>query len=201
MRITGGSKRGHQLVPWEEARIRPMRDFVRTALFNILADFVPGSRFLDLFCGTGSVGLEALSRGAAECVFIDSTSEACGITRRNLDALGFLHRGKVIQMDFSEAIEHLQRRGMRFDLVFVGPPYGKDLAKAALRLLGESHLVNQDAVIVAEVYKKEGLPSAYGRLHCVDQRIYGDNALYFYRPGQEPPMPDKAPNRVMSSLS
>jgi len=158
-----------------------MRDFVRTALFNILGDLVPKARFLDLFCGTGSVGLEALSRGAVECAFVDSATQACAITRRNLDALGFLDRGKVIQADFAEGIDHLQRRGRTFDLVFVGPPYGKGLAEAALRLLGDGRLVAEDAIIVAEVYKKEETASVYGRLTRIEQRVYGDNMLVFYR--------------------
>ena len=181
MRITGGIKRGQKLVSWEETGIRPMRDFIRTALFNILDDLLPGARFLDLFCGTGSVGLEALSRGAAACVFVDSSAGACSITRRNLDALGFLDRAKVIQSDFAKGIDHLSRRGRTFDIVFVGPPYGKGLAGAALRLLGEGRLVVADALVVTEVYKKEKVASSYGRLVSTRERIYGDNKLVFYR--------------------
>jgi 16S rRNA (guanine(966)-N(2))-methyltransferase RsmD len=181
MRITGGIGRGRRLVAWEEAGIRPMRDFVRTALFNILGELVAGARFLDLFCGTGSVGLEALSRGAIECVFIDSASEACAITRRNLDALSFLDKGVVIQADFAEGIDRLQRRGRTFELVFVGPPYGKGLAKAALRLLGDGRLILEDTIIVIEVYKKEEMAPTYGRLSRVEERVYGDNKLVFYR--------------------
>ena len=185
MRITGGSKRGQRLVPWEEAGIRPMRDFVRTALFNILVDLVPGARFLDLFCGTGSVGLEALSRGATDCVFVDHSAEACGITRRNLAALGLLKKAKVIQADYAEGIDYLQRRGRRFDLIFIGPPYGRGLADAALRLLSESRLFHTETVIVSEVYKKESLSPAYGELYSVDRRLYGDNELHFYRSSGE----------------
>ncbi len=180
MRITGGTKRGRQLVPWDEGGIRPMRDFVRSALFNILADLVPGARFLDLFSGTGSVGLEALSRGAAQAVFVDSSPEACGIARRNLLGLGLLDRGEVIEKDFQEAIEHLTRRGRRFDLLFVGPPYGKGLAAAALDLLGTGGLLAPGAIVVTEVYKKEDLPSSFGHLRRADRRVYGDNALVFF---------------------
>lgn len=181
MRITGGAKRGQRLVPWEEAGIRPMRDFVRSALFNILGDLVPGSRFLDLFCGTGSVGLEALSRGALECVFVDSSAEACGITRRNLDALGLLAQGRVLQADFACGLDRLERRGRKFDLVFVGPPYGKGLAEAALHRLGEGRLLVEGAIVVTEVHKKEEMAASYRRLQLIDRRAYGDNILFFYR--------------------
>jgi 16S rRNA (guanine966-N2)-methyltransferase len=181
MRITGGAKRGRKLVSWEEEGIRPMRDFVRTALFNILADLVPGSRFLDLFCGTGSVGLEALSRGAAECVFVDSFTGACGIVRRNLNALDLLKQGRVIKADFSEGIDRLVKRGRKFDLVFVGPPYGKGLATAALDSLGEGLLLADGALIVTEVHKKEEPSSIHGKLKLTNKRTYGDNVLWFYR--------------------
>jgi len=79
MRIIAGSRRGHKLVDWEESGIRPMRDFVRSALFSILAELVPDAAFLDLYSGTGSVGLEALSRGARSCTFVDASAAACAI--------------------------------------------------------------------------------------------------------------------------
>lgn len=181
MRIIGGSKRGRKLVEWEEAGIRPMRDFVRTALFNILADLVPEARFLDLFCGTGSVGLEALSRGASETVFVDRSRGACGIVRRNLDMLGFLDRGQVVQADFAEGIDHLRRRGRAFDLIFVGPPYGKGLADSALHLLGDGRLLAPEAIVTSEVRKGTEIALSYGKLQCVDRRTYGDNTLFFHR--------------------
>ena len=184
MRIIGGEKRGRKLVPWEEVGIRPMRDFVRTALFNILADFVAEARFLDLFAGTGSVGLEALSRGATGAVFVDVSAEACSIVRRNLDSLGLLDRGEVLQADFSEGLDYLARRGRRFDLVFVGPPYGQGLAEQALRFLGGGDLVAPGGVVVTEVFRKEALPASCGRLQLADKRLYGDNALLFYRTGE-----------------
>ncbi len=181
MRIIGGEKRGRKLVPWEEVGIRPMRDFVRTALFNILADFVVDARFLDLFAGTGSVGLEALSRGASGAVFVDVSLEACSIVRRNLDSLGLLDRGEVLQADFAEGLDYLARRGRKFDLIFVGPPYGQGLAEKALGLLGDGELIAAGGVVVTEVFRKEGLPASCGRLHLVDKRLYGDNALLFYQ--------------------
>ena len=180
MRIISGTRKGRKLVDWEEEGIRPMRDFVRSALFNIISDLVPGARFLDLFCGTGSVGLEALSRGAQECVFIDSSKAACAITRRNLEKLRFLAQALVLPVDFRTGIDHVARRGRRFDLVFVGPPYGKGLAAAALTRLGMGDILAADAVVVAEVYKKEKIGTRYGVLSCIDRRDYGDNTLLFY---------------------
>ncbi len=181
MRIIAGSRRGRRLVAWEESEIRPMRDFVRSALFNILADLVPGSRFLDLFCGTGSVGLEALSRGAREAVFVDRSEAACGIVRRNLVALGFTDQAKVVTADFAEGIDRLARRGRTFELVFVGPPYGKRLEEATLEYLGDGRILSPGAVVVSEARKKTQTQHGYGRLVRIDSRAYGDNVLVFYR--------------------
>jgi len=181
MRIIGGVHRGRKLVEWEEEVIRPMRDFVRSALFNILVDIVPGARFLDLYAGTGSVGLEALSRGARSCVFVDSSTTACAIIRRNLDALGLLAVGEVFEGEVPRLIEELQRRGRRFDVVFVGPPYYHGLVPATLEVLGAGRLLSDDPVVTGEIHRSETTEDVYGVLKLVDARRYGDNRLIFYR--------------------
>jgi len=181
MRIIAGSRRGRRLVAWEEAGIRPMRDFVRSALFNILADLVPQARFLDLFCGTGSVGLEALSRGAREAVFVDRSEAACAIVGRNLAELGLTEQAKVVTADFAEAIDGLARRGRRFDLAFVGPPYDRGLEASALDRLGDGRILAPDAVVVSEVRKGTAIHDRHDRLARIDTRTYGDNVLAFFR--------------------
>ena len=181
MRITGGALRGRKLFTPKSSAIRPMRDQVRSALFSILGGLVEGSRFLDLFAGTGSVGLEALSRGASFAVFVDASREAVQIIERNLRELGLAPRAEILQDDVFRALERLHRRGERFDLIFIGPPYGKELAHKALERLGELSLLRDDAVVVTEVFKKEPLEDRYGPLELVDERKYGDNVLKFYR--------------------
>lgn len=181
MRIISGERRGRKLVEWDDSSIRPMRDFVRSALYNILSDFVPGAAFLDLYCGTGSVGLEALSRGAGSCTFVDRSTDACAIVRRNLDLLDFLPRGEVVQGDALDVLVGLRRLGRRFDLAFVGPPYYRGLVPQALEALGDTALLSDDPVVVAEIHSTESIGDAYGRLSLVDRRRYGDNQLWFYR--------------------
>lgn len=181
MRIIGGSRRGRKLVDWEETGIRPMRDFVRSALFSILDDFIPDASFLDLFSGTGSVGLEALSRGAASCLFVDRAAGACGIVRRNLESLDFLTEGRVMEGDAIAMIDELSRRGRRFGVVFVGPPYYQELVPAALSAMSYGRILVEDFMVVAEIHHRESAAEAYGVLHLVDIRRYGDNQLLFYR--------------------
>lgn len=168
---------------WDQPGIRPMRDFVRTAMFNIIQDFVAGARFLDLFCGTGSVGLEALSRGASSCVFVDRSPGACGIVRRNLNALDFLDQGRVMEGDAVEMLVEMRRLGRRFDVVFIGPPYGQGLVPRTLEELGAGTMLGEDSVVIAEIHHRETLDDSYGVLDRVDLRRYGDNALHFYRRG------------------
>ncbi|MEW5827014.1 MAG: 16S rRNA (guanine(966)-N(2))-methyltransferase RsmD [Candidatus Bipolaricaulota bacterium] len=181
MRIIGGTRRGRRLVEWDEEGIRPMRDFVRSALFNIVSDFVSEAAFLDLYCGTGSVGLEALSRGAATCTFVDHSPEACAIVRRNLDVLDFLAQAHVVTADAVSALPELGRLGRRYDLVFVGPPYYRELVPRTLAALAVEPVLADDPVVAAEIHASERVAEAYGGLTLVDLRKYGDNQLAFYR--------------------
>ncbi|MEN6369361.1 MAG: 16S rRNA (guanine(966)-N(2))-methyltransferase RsmD [Thermotogota bacterium] len=187
MRIIGGVKGGRRLVEWDAPGIRPMRDFVRGALFSIVSDFIPDATFLDLYCGTGSVGLEALSRGARACTFVDRSPEACAIVRRNLDALDFLSAGEVVEGECLEVLDRLARVGRKFDLVFVGPPYHQGLAPKTLDRLADGCLLTGDPVVITEIHELESLASRFGGLELVDRRRYGDNQLLFYRLSTDAP--------------
>jgi len=181
VRIIGGVLKGRRLFDWEESGIRPVRDLVRSALFNIVSDFVPGATCLDLFAGTGAVGLEALSRGARSCLFVDDSQAACGLIRRNLDALDLLDRGEVFQGDGIEAIERFVSRGRRFDLVFIDPPYFHELSPRALSALADGRGLADDPVVVVASSKREMMDERVGVLCVIERRRYGDNLLWFYR--------------------
>jgi 16S rRNA (guanine966-N2)-methyltransferase len=181
VRIIGGASRGRRLVDWEEAGIRPVSDKVRSALFNVVADFVPGAACLDLFAGTGALGLEALSRGAKSCLFVDRAPEACTIVRQNAAALDLLEATEVFEGDSVEAIDRFSRRGRRFDLVFIDPPYGLGLVPPTLAALGDGRALTSDPVVVVATRHDEGGGEAVGELVRVDTRRYGDNRLDFYR--------------------
>lgn len=181
MRIIHGSHRGRKLRDQEVEETRPMRAQVRAALFNIISARLPGSRFLDLFAGTGSVGIEALSRGAAQAVFVDLSREAVDLIRDNLKALELSERAIVYHQDAISALMQFGAEQQRFDLVFIGPPYGKGLAERTLAALAQTHLLNEDAMVITEIFKKETLQEAYDNLQRSDIRRYGDNVLVFYR--------------------
>ena len=184
MRITGGVYSGRRLHTPKSSQIRPMRDQVRSALFNILRDLVEGSRFLDLFAGTGSVGIEALSRGAEHVTFVDKSREAISILSENIAELGAEDATTIIRADVFNWLENESSSGSAFDLIFVGPPYYHNLAHETLKLLGQARLSAPEAVIFAEVFKKEQLESQYGWLSQIDERLYGDNKIHFYQAGE-----------------
>jgi 16S rRNA (guanine966-N2)-methyltransferase len=181
LRIIGGSLRGRRLIDWEESGIRPVRDMVRSALFSIIADFVPAAVCLDLFAGTGALGLEALSRGARSCLFVDHADEACAIVRRNAEALGLLDAAQVHRGDVVEAVGHFVRRGHRFDLVFIDPPYGRRMVPPTLEALGDGRGLTEDPLVVVATHWEEGGDETVGSLRRVDARRYGDNRLDIYR--------------------
>jgi len=181
VRIIGGEKRGRKLVEWHGAGIRPLRDRVRTALFDILAERVVGAEFLDLFAGTGAVGLEALSRGARRATFVDSSARAIRIIRENVRRLGYEDRTEVMQGDALKAVRTLARRGRKFDLVFVGAPYSGDLALRSASVLGNSAPLSPGATVVVEVFRKTEPALRYGGLKLDSVRQYGETRLLFYR--------------------
>jgi len=187
MRVVAGDLRGRRIEAPPGNDTRPTTDKVREAVFNALGslDLIRDAVVVDLYAGTGALGIEALSRGARSCTFVDRSAEACGIVRRNLDRLEFLARGDVVQSDAIQAVETLFRLGRRYDLAFVGPPYYRGLVPQALAALGDGRLLSVDPVVVAEIHSTETLDDAYGRLSAVDQRRYGDNRLWFYRLGGE----------------
>jgi 16S rRNA (guanine(966)-N(2))-methyltransferase RsmD len=180
MRIIAGSRQGKVILEPTTREIRPMREAVRAALFNILQDVVKESRFLDLFAGTGSVGLEALSRGARSCDFVDLSPEAISIINKNLVALDLTSQARVHQLDSLTAIERFHQHGEKFDLLFIGPPYGKGLAVQAFEKLAEDPILSEGGIAITEVFKKEILADAYGAYRLFEERQYGDNSLKFY---------------------
>ena len=185
MRIVGGKFKGHSIAPPQGAATRPTTDRVRESIFNILAHGVEGleiegARVLDLFAGTGAMGLEAISRGARFCQFVDDSADARGLIRKNADSLGVIGLAKIWRRDATDLGPCAPQPG--FDLVFADPPYGKGLGEKALRSLIDGQWLNPNAIVVLEETVKAELASASG-LTLIDERDYGDTKVRFYRRG------------------
>lgn len=191
MRIVGGSLRGRKLLTPAGQAIRPTSDRVRESIFNILAHGIEGFgidglRVIDLFAGTGALGLEALSRGASFCLFVDDSVEARGLVRGNADALGVTGRTRLFRRD---ATALGQSSAGAFGLAFLDPPYGKGLAQMALAAMRDGHWLTPGAILVIEenVGAFPDVPPGY---ELVDRRSYGDTEVTFLRlagtPGASP---------------
>lgn len=183
MRIISGSAKGRKLVAPKDARVRPTADRIKEAIFNILTSRISGFdglRVLDIFAGTGNLGIEALSRGATQAVFVDNHRESAAVIRKNLESLGFADRSLIVVQNVSVALKTLERKGEQFDLAFLDPPYGQGLVEKTLELLSSSPLLAPDAVIVAELGSREELSSSIGSLEEFDRRRYGDTTVSFW---------------------
>ncbi len=149
MRIIGGSARSLPLKTVDGTDTRPTTDRIKETLFNILGDEVRDAVFLDLFAGSGSVGLEAVSRGAERAVFVDNSRRAAACIRDNIEFTGFGDRCELICADFRKALKDMEGR-YSFDIVFIDPPYGKGLAAQALGLLQPSSLCKDGTLFIVE---------------------------------------------------
>ncbi|HEU0061462.1 MAG TPA: 16S rRNA (guanine(966)-N(2))-methyltransferase RsmD [Hyphomicrobiaceae bacterium] len=181
MRIVGGRFGGRPLAAPVGAAVRPTSDRVREAIFNILAhgiaDFaLQDARVLDLFAGSGALGLEALSRGAAFCLFVEQAASARASIRRNVEALGLTGVTKIFRRDATDLGPAPRHGAAR--LAFLDPPYGKGLAEPTLRALSEGAWLAAGAVIVIEEAKttRLALPPPY---RAIDQRTWGDTQVLF----------------------
>lgn len=174
LRITGGELAGLRLrVP--DGDVRPTSDRVREALFARLTE-LRGARVLDLFAGSGVLGMEALSRGAKSVVFVDSSRVCVAVVRENLTAHGLEKLGRVLRADSLTALRRLARRGSCFDLVLLDPPYeSPELARVLPELAGDG-LLSDAATVVVETAKRHAVPSVAG-LRVFDERDYGDTRI------------------------
>ena len=179
MRIIAGVFKGRRLAP-VKGRTRPTAAKVREAVFNILGSAVNGVRVLDLFAGTGALGIEALSRGATAAVFVEDHPEAVKALRRNLEDLGLQRATKVWPLPVTTALKKLAAQGERFGLAFLDPPYGGGKATATLQVLASLELLSAGAAVVVEHSRRDTLPEASGRLRRTEVRRYGDTQVAFY---------------------
>lgn len=184
MRIIAGTAKGRRLAqpPPKSDAIRPTADRAREALFSIIGSRIRGARVLDLFCGTGAVGLEALSRGAESAVFVDQSASAITLVKKNIDLCGFKAQSLTFRRDLGRGLIFLRElgAGSSFDLVFLDPPYGKGISEKVMAGLLEAGLLSEEPLVVAEERTGIELSPGVGELVLTDRRRYGDSTFWFY---------------------
>jgi len=173
--------KGRRLASIQGLDIRPTSDLVREAIFNLIGQDILGIKVLDLFAGTGSLGIEALSRGAIEALFIDKSIQAIKQINKNLQRCGFEAAGSIIKKDLGRGLPRnrafLKRR---FGLVFMDPPYGQALIAPLLKELSDRKMLSPASIVVTESSKIDMLPAELGALQRVNGRTYGETRINIY---------------------
>jgi 16S rRNA (guanine(966)-N(2))-methyltransferase RsmD len=195
MRIIAGKFRSRQLKSIKGIALRPTSDRLRETLFNVLGGLVVDARFMDLFAGSGAVGIEALSRGAREVIFVEKHPPTAGLIRKNLESLEIREGGRVVASDALKALEQLAKESSAatagIDILFLDPPYAEtEQYKVVLAYLGGANLLAENAVVIAEHQRSLDLAETFGKLERVRVLRQGDVALTFYR-FRPPSLPEK----------
>jgi len=184
MRVISGSAKGRRLRAVPGEKTRPITDRIKRALFDILGSDVVGSHFLDLFAGTGSVGIEALSRGAARAVFVERSAAAVRVIRHNLETAQLTGRARVVRADVFAFLARPRVEEAPFDFIYIAPPQYRGLWADTLWALdvADNPLLTEESLIIVQIYPKEYTPLPLVRLELTEQRDYGSTRLCFYEP-------------------
>ena len=183
MRVVAGSARGRQLTGPKGPGTRPVMDRVKTALFDILAPHIRDTRFLDLFAGTGAIGIEALSRGAASATFVELGPEPLKLIRENLAATRLAARAEILRADVFAFLARAPAAARRYDIVYVAPPQYQGMAARAVTQLDAAPLTDPGGLVIAQIHPRErsSLDALTPRrLQIYDERRYGSTLLVFY---------------------
>ncbi|GAA0768875.1 16S rRNA (guanine(966)-N(2))-methyltransferase RsmD [Clostridium subterminale] len=180
MRVIAGKAKGRKLLSPEGMGTRPTLDRIKESIFNIIQNKVRGSIVLDQFSGTGSLGLEAASRGAKECHLIDMGDVTYKYLKQNIINLKFEDFCTSYKGDSYKYLEEFGRIGRVFDLIFIDPPYAKEMIPPALTLIKKYNLLQRDGLIVTKIDSSEEIYEGYEDIVLIDQRKYGNTTVCFY---------------------
>lgn len=181
LRIISGEYKSKRLISPEGKDVRPTSDKVKESLFNILLSKIPEAYVLDLFAGSGNLGLEAISRGAKGCIFIDKSKDSIKTVYSNIKLLKCEEYCEVYNNDAFSALEILDKRKLKFDIVFCDPPYHKEIIQKVLKSLLKTDIIKENGIIVTEHDIKDLLPQKLEKLIMYRSVKYGNTALSFYR--------------------
>jgi 16S rRNA (guanine966-N2)-methyltransferase len=180
MRIIAGKNKGNILKSPKDLSVRPTSEKVREALFDILGISIKETCFLDLFAGTGAVGIEAFSRGAREVIFIEKELKCIKIIKENLEKTGNIQNAVVYKIDFLFGLKLLVKKNYLLDYIFLDPPYGRGLVNISLLEIAKLPILRHNGLVIAQHHKKEKVMDNLNNLRLFNQRRYGECYLSFY---------------------
>ena len=180
MRVIAGLAKGRHLKSPVGLTTRPTTDRIKESLFSIISPYLPGSYVIDLFSGTGNLGIEALSRGAEKAVFVDNNRSSIRVIHDNIEITGFNNKSKVFHQEALKAIGELGQLEQKYDIVFMDPPYLKGLIIPCVEAIEVEGLLSPDGLIVIEHDSKDVLPEKFTRLIRIKNRKYGNTTISIY---------------------
>ncbi|WP_294654288.1 16S rRNA (guanine(966)-N(2))-methyltransferase RsmD [uncultured Fusobacterium sp.] len=180
MKIIAGEAKNKTIKSRKGTDTRPTLGSMKESLFSIIAPYVPESVFLDLFSGSGSISLEALSRGAKRAIMIEKDSEALKYIIENVNNLGFQDRCRAYKNDVIRAIEILGRKGEKFDIIFMDPPYKDEVCTKVIRAIEKNGILAEGGLIISEHHLFEEMEDVIGSFKKADERKYGKKCITFY---------------------
>ncbi len=181
LRVISGIAKGHKLKTIKGISTRPTTDRVKESLFNIISGMIPGAEVLDIFAGTGSIGIEALSRGADFAVFVDKSSECTRVIKENLVHTKLMDKASVITGDIFIILNKISKNNKKFDIIFLDPPYKKNLVVETLKCIEKNAIIKPEGIIIAEHGFDDGVPDEIGGFTRYRCQKYGITVISFFK--------------------
>ena len=181
VRIIAGKARGRKLIPPATMETRPTLDRVKESMFSIIQNYIPDAVVVDVFAGTGSLGLEAASRGAKEVYLVDRSKDAFSLLKQNIDNLKFQDTCYAINKDSYEALRYLADKKKVFDVIFIDPPYCKEMIPEAIKIVYDKKILSKDGIIVTKIDSIEEIYEGYEEISLIKSRKYGNTTICLYK--------------------
>lgn len=181
VRIIAGKARGHKLLSPATMETRPTLDRVKEAMFSSIQMRIPGAVVVDVFAGTGSLGLEAASRGAEKVYLVDKSPVTYPLLKKNIENLKFNDFCTSLNMDAYEALKKLNKQGVKFDIIFIDPPYCKEMIPEALKIVEENNMLKEDGIIVTKIDSIEEIYEGYNEIKISKSKKYGNTTVCYYK--------------------
>lgn len=180
MRVISGNLKGRNIKGYDIDGTRPTMDRVKESVFGIIQNNIKDSICLDLFCGSGNLGIEAISNGSKLCYFVDNNPKVTKVVEENIKSLNIKDNSKVLNLDYKRSLKYFRDNNITFDLIFVDPPYDYHVIEKVIKYVDEYNLLNVDGLLILE-FEKENLEEAYGNLKLIKSKKYSWKYVYIYK--------------------
>ena len=180
MRVISGTLKGRNIKGYDIEGTRPTMDRVKESVFGIVQNNLKDSICLDLFCGSGNLGIEAISNGSKLCYFVDNNIKAIKIVEENINNLKIKENCKILNIDYKKSLKYFKENNIKFDLIFVDPPYDYHVIEKIVKYVSEYNLLNEDGLLILE-FENERLEESYNNLKLIKSKKYSWKYVYIYK--------------------